>query len=90
MKLLFKRLDGTYVAEVKGCPYHVIPSDPMFDDTKAAADAMGASLQLETPPVPFVIPKKVDPDASQIKAVLKALGKSQAQIDALWTLALAI
>ena len=87
MNLLFKRPDGTFVIELNNAPYHVIPEDPMWDDTKAEAEVMGDALQFEPIPVFPEPPPRLEPDAAQIKAALKSLGKTTAQIDALWTLA---
>ena len=50
MNLLFKRHDGTFVAEVNGRPYHVTDDDPLFAGAAEAAAAMGAELHFEPPP----------------------------------------
>lgn len=61
--LLYRRLDGTFVADVGGNPYHVIPSDEMYWDAAVAEAAhMGDALTYEpsltdTLPGPRVIYK---------------------------------
>jgi hypothetical protein len=36
MKLLHKREDGTFVVELNGMPYHVLPTDKIWQDTLRA------------------------------------------------------
>lgn len=49
MQVMFKRPDGSFVAEINGNPYHVIPSDPLF----AEAQEAGADAPFEpVPPQP--------------------------------------
>jgi len=49
IEISFKRPDGTFVATVNGNPYHVIPSDPLFEQ----AQIDGADAPFETvPPEP--------------------------------------
>lgn len=49
MRVLFKRPDGTFVAEINGLPYQVIPDDPLFPE----AQADGADAPFEpVPPEP--------------------------------------
>lgn len=51
MNLQFRRLDGTFVAEVKGMPYHIIEGDePMWSEALNLAAEMGDELQLEPSP----------------------------------------
>lgn len=59
MDLLWRRAatleipQETYVAVIKGMPYHVIPDDPLYAGAQAAAAGMGVSLVYEpVPPVP--------------------------------------
>lgn len=55
IELLFKRNDGTFVANINNLPYHVTKDDPLFDDAKKQAVKLGSSLLLEPVPEPVVI-----------------------------------
>jgi hypothetical protein len=46
MKVIFRRPDGTFVVDLSGLPYHVLPDDPMF----SAAQEAGAGAPLEPEP----------------------------------------
>lgn len=50
MNLLFKRPDGTFVAEVNGMPYHVTDDDPIFAEAHDQAIALGDGLPFEPAP----------------------------------------
>lgn len=51
MRLLFKRTDGTFVAEVNGLPYHVTPDEPdAYVMALAVAAQMGDGLSFEVQP----------------------------------------
>jgi hypothetical protein len=52
MKLLFKRADGSLVAEVNGMPYHVTADDALYPAAQAIAAGMGDALNFEPQPVP--------------------------------------
>jgi hypothetical protein len=57
MNLLFKRPDGSFVAEVNGQPYHVIEGDTfapagLWDWAVAEAARLGDDLQFEPGPPP--------------------------------------
>lgn len=59
IKLMYKRPDGTYVAEVNGMPYHVMPGDQYWSQAVNEAERMGGDLEFEplppappTPPMP--------------------------------------
>ncbi|WP_433762629.1 hypothetical protein [Brucella anthropi] len=54
IKLLFKREDGTFVAEINGLPYHVISSDELY--WRLAVDEagrLGSELKFEPAPEPI-------------------------------------
>lgn len=55
MKLLFKRYDDSFVAEINGLPYHVEVGSDLHDEAKKAANKLGNALeyepQPETPPL---------------------------------------
>lgn len=46
--LLYSRPDGTFVIELNGMPYHVVQSDPLFDDVQQ--EALLSPPPLEPPP----------------------------------------
>ncbi|MFN7089479.1 MAG: hypothetical protein ACK4P4_02875 [Allorhizobium sp.] len=48
--LLYRRLDGSFVAEVNGLPYHIEVGSDFYADAAQIAENMGAALQYE--PVP--------------------------------------
>lgn len=54
--ILFRRADGTFVAEVNGLPYHVVQSDPLYREL--APFAAAAPLETVTPQ-PVVVPTTV-------------------------------
>ncbi len=57
INLLFKRPDGTFVADVYGQPYHVIPGDePLWTEANERAAEMGDDLGFDPPPQAIVIP----------------------------------
>ncbi|WP_010660189.1 hypothetical protein [Brucella anthropi] len=83
IKLLFKRGDGTFVAEINGLPYHVIPSDgaywqPAVDE----AARLGNALPFEPEPEPIpgsdvtILPsvtlweRMTDDEAEQVNAAM--------------------
>ena len=47
MQLLHKRDDGTFVAEVNGMPYHVVPDDALWVEAQAAEAARFTPLAPE-------------------------------------------
>lgn len=49
MDVMFKRKDGTFVIDKNGYPYHVIPSDPLFEE--AAAAGINAPMEPMLEPV---------------------------------------
>ena len=60
MQLLYKRPDGTFVADLGFGPYHVIPDDAvapagLWDWAVGEAARLGDDLQLEPPPPPPVV-----------------------------------
>lgn len=61
MEMQFRRPDGTFVAIVRGMPYHVVKSNPLFAQAQAAADKLGKSLPFEPPP-PEPSPARPEPD----------------------------
>lgn len=94
MKLLFKRHDGTFVAEVNGIPYHVTPEDTWnpdyFAEAQAVAAEIGDALGFEPPPPPPPPEVPQPPTADKICEAMKASGKTDEQINALFELASAI
>jgi hypothetical protein len=48
--LLYRRPDGTFVAEVNGMGYHVIPGEPLWNEAQQVAAEMGEDLPFEPPP----------------------------------------
>jgi len=77
-KLIFRRLDGTFVALFNGLPYHVMPGDPHWVTAQELAAELGTALPLEPPPPPYVPPPP--PTKTELMAQLNALA---AQIAAL-------
>lgn len=57
MKLLYKRPDGSFVAEVNGLPYHVEAGSALFEDAEKAAKQLGNALQYE--PMPEALPLSI-------------------------------
>jgi|GEM_PF-1555622 len=52
--LLYKREDGTFVAEINGLPYHVISSDEVYWQLAVdEAVRMGGELEFEPAPEPI-------------------------------------
>lgn len=52
ISLLWKREDGSFVAQVNGHPYHVVEGDePLWSQAVENAAEMGAALAFEPPPV---------------------------------------
>lgn len=45
--VFYKRTDGTYVGTVNGLPYHILQSDPLYQE----AQLMGAEAPFEPTPV---------------------------------------
>lgn len=68
MDLQYRRPDGTFVATVNGYPYHVTPSDPLFEEAEAEADALGDDLPFE--PVPEPPPVTLDDFRRAIQVVV--------------------
>lgn len=57
MRLLHRRVDGSFVVEIDTplygrVPYHVIPGDPLFAVAEAAARGRGLPDEPEPPPLP--------------------------------------
>lgn len=51
IELTYRRGDGSFVAKVRGAPYHVVEGDePLWTAAVARAREMGAALKLEPPP----------------------------------------
>ena len=58
MKLLWKRQDGSFVAEVNGYPYHVIEGDELcWDEAVEEANKLGNKLKFEPAPVAPELPE---------------------------------
>ena len=55
MIVLFKRLDGTFVIEKNGYPYHVLASDPLFSKAQAAGVNAEFEPELEPEPTPQTV-----------------------------------
>ncbi len=53
MKLLFKRPDGSFVAEIDGLPYHVEVGSERYDLAHEAAKKIGNALLFEPTPEPL-------------------------------------
>ncbi|EMG53177.1 hypothetical protein WYI_14102 [Ochrobactrum sp. CDB2] len=54
IKLLYRREDGTFVAEINGLPYHVISSDELYWQLAVEeAGRLGSELQFEPAPEPI-------------------------------------
>lgn len=58
IELLWKRPDGTFVAQGERGPYHVIPEDPLWPFAVAKAADMGRELKLEPAPAAAPAPEK--------------------------------
>lgn len=56
MQVLHRRPDGSFVALVRGLPYHVVQSDPLF--AAVAAAAAGLSLPPEPEPISVDTPPR--------------------------------
>jgi hypothetical protein len=67
MKMQFRRPDGTFVAIVRGMPYHVVESDPLFA-TVDASEIAALPLEPEPEPEPPRLPTSCGP--AQAKIVL--------------------
>lgn len=52
MDLKYRRPDGTFVAIINGHPYHVIKTDPLYEEAKSLAQSMGSALPNEPDPEP--------------------------------------
>lgn len=77
--LMHRRPDGTFVINLRGMPYHVIPADALFTDVAAAAEG----VELPPDPVPPAPPEPAParaPTRAELSARLDALA---AQIAAL-------
>lgn len=77
-ELLHRRADDTFVIKYANLPYHVIPSDPLYEAVAAAAE--GVELQpepaLQVPaPTPVLQPTRAE--------LMAQLLRIQAQIEAL-------
>ena len=48
--LLYRRNDGSFVAEINGLPYHVTEEDPLFEAVQEVANEMGDNLSFEPAP----------------------------------------
>jgi hypothetical protein len=48
--LQYRRMDGSFVATVRGMPYHITASDPRFQQAVARAQSMGDALPYEPLP----------------------------------------
>ncbi len=89
LKLLFKRSDGSFVAEVNGNPFHIISDDDKstkllgddyFARAQAEAAAMGEALGFEPPPPPEEpAPEVTAATPAQISAQLGLLGMTEDQ-----------
>ena len=54
IKLLYKREDGTFVAEINGLPYHVLPRDELYWQLAVdEAARRGEELEFEPTPEPI-------------------------------------
>lgn len=54
IKLLYKREDGTFVSEINGLPYHIIPTDDLYWQLAVdEAVRMGGELEFEPLPEPI-------------------------------------
>lgn len=67
LELLYRRPDGTFVAQVNGNPYHVVEGDePRWGEAQSAAEALGDALPFE--PAPPTPPVTVDTYRAAIRA----------------------
>lgn len=74
--MLWKRQDGTFVAEVNGYPYHIIPGDePLWSEAVDLAAEMGDNLEFE--PVPQPRPLTVDDFRNAIQSHVDAKARER-------------
>ncbi len=79
LTLNFRRSDGSFVATVRGLPYHVTQSDPLFQQASAIATLMGNALPQE--PAPQPLPEVLRPvTARQLRLWLLGKGFTPSQI----------
>lgn len=71
MELHYRRPDGSFVATVRGLPYHIVDGDPLFEE----AQANGANLPLE--PIPEPPPLTIDDFRRAIQAHVDATAQSR-------------
>ena len=58
MKLLWKRTDGTFVAEINNYPYHVIEGDEQYwNEAIEEAERLGDELEFEPEPIASELPE---------------------------------
>lgn len=78
--LIYRRPDGTFVADLNGLPYHVIPSDPYWDEAVAEAARLGDALPFEPEPEPQ--PQAIQPlTRRQLRLGLLYAGISTSQVE---------
>ena len=88
MQLLFKRPDGTFVADFGRGPYHVIPNDAvapagLWDWAVAEAARLGDDLQFEPGPPPPTPEQVQAAYTDAIKAHLEATAQARGYSSAL-------
>jgi len=87
---VYARMDGSYVVTFNGLPYHVLPTDPLFDRVTAWIAAGGQTQDEPPPPAPpaptvdmqlaSLLPDVIDALIAQVQGTATPLtmGKAQA------------
>ncbi len=60
MELQYRRPDGSFVALIRGYPYHIVDGDPLFSEASSAAASLGEALPFEPPSPPQPEPPPAD------------------------------
>jgi len=82
ISLLYRRNDGTFVADIGGIPYHVTPTDEAYwGDAVAEAERLGDSLPYEPEP-PEPEPHVPTLTRRQLRLGLLQAGITTAQVEA--------
>jgi len=87
MQLLFKRPDGTFVADLGSGPYHVIPDDTfapagLWDWAVAEAARLGDDLQFEPGPPPPTPEQILAAERAQMNPFAAAFWQAMKQVPA--------
>jgi hypothetical protein len=83
LNLLYRRTDGTFVANINNLPYHVTLDDALFPQAQAIAAKMGDALPFEPLPDAAQQPPLMPPlTRRQLRLALLRLGMTGAQVEA--------